>query len=408
MHNFVKAYTFIFVLLVISINNAFSQVTQSPYSFFGLGNIDGNSIGVTKAMGGTGIAFLSEYSLNVNNPASYSGLDSLLAVYEIGVFGRYTKYETGNEKDQRLFNSNFRYIAMGFKVAPKVAISFGLLPYSSIGYKINELTNVTGSYEEYTKAYSGEGGVNKVYFGSSFKLNENFRLGINVDYLYGTVNRTESSDYYYYFNKEVTNLSNINADLGLNYQIKRDKWRYNIGFTYSPGRRLTSSATTTVTTPLEIETYKERSKKYSLPHAFGLGFAAQKEFFKVGVDYELKLWNDIDFYERFMRTRNSNRYSFGVEFASPDIWKGTSKMILYRLGAEYNQSYLVIRKTPINYRAVSFGAGIPLNGVLSVINVSFEIGQNGAVKNELVKETFCTLHLDMTFKDIWFIKRKYY
>jgi hypothetical protein len=96
-----------------------------------------------------------------------------------------------------------------------------------------------------------------------------------------------------------------------------------------------------------------------------------------------------------------------VEFPLQGLNKGTGKMVFYRFGGEYRQSYLVIDDTPIDYRAVTIGAGIPLKGFLSIINVSLELGQNGTSKNGLFKENFVTLHLDMSLKNLWFMKRKY-
>jgi hypothetical protein len=88
-----------------------------------------------------------------------------------------------------------------------------------------------------------------------------------------------------------------------------------------------------------------------------------KGFFSAGVDYEWSSWKDIEFTNNYLQTRNSNRYSFGVEFPSPGLNKGTGKMIFYRFGGEYRQSYLVIDNTPIDYRAVTLGAGLPLKGI---------------------------------------------
>jgi len=39
--------------------------------------------------------------------------------------------------------------------------------------------------------------------------------------------------------------------------------------------------------------------------------------------------------------------------------------------------------------------------------VSLELGQNGSEKKGLFKENFCTLHLDLSLKELWFMKRKY-
>jgi hypothetical protein len=125
------------------------------------------------------------------------------------------------------------------------------------------------------------------------------------------------------------------------------------------------------------------------------------------VDYEWNGWESIDFDNTYLRTRNSSRYSVGVEFPSLGLNKGTTRMVLYRFGGEYRESYMIIDNIPINYGAVSFGAGIPMKGYLSVINISLELGQNGTTQKDLFRERFVTLNLDLALKDWWFRKRKY-
>ena len=80
---------------------------------------------------------------------------------------------------------------------------------------------------------------------------------------------------------------------------------------------------------------------------------------------------------------------------------------MYRFGGEYRESYMIIDNIPINYGAVTFGAGFPMKGYLSVINVSLELGQNGTTQKDLFRERFITLNLDLALKDWWFRKRKY-
>ena len=50
-----------------------------------------------------------------------------------------------------------------------------------------------------------------------------------------------------------------------------------------------------------------------------------KGYFRAGVDYEWSGWENIDFVNTYLRTRNSNRYSFGVEFPSLGLNKGTTQ-----------------------------------------------------------------------------------
>ena len=50
---------------------------------------------------------------------------------------------------------------------------------------------------------------------------------------------------------------------------------------------------------------------------------------------------------------------------------------------------MIIDNIPINYGAVTFGAGIPDERYLSVINLSLELGQNGTTKRDLFRERLC-------------------
>ena len=406
MRTSIKTFSLVMICSIPLVNNATAQITSSPYSIFGLGSIEENSIGESKAMGGTGIAFLSNHSLNFLNPASYDGLDSLVTIFELGFFGKYTSFST-SKKSQVLFDANIKYAAMGFRITPRWATSFGITSYSTIGYNINVLSPVEGSLLTYNKTFSGEGGVNQLYFGNSYKITRNFIFGINAVYLFGTIKHSESSETFNYSIQNLTYLSNFNLNYGLNYQFANNRWKYNIGLIYNNGKTLTTKNVSTVITGYETEIIKSHINEFKIPKTVGMGLAFGKDFFRGGIDYEMKIWKDIDFTNTLVETRNSNRFSLGIEFPSSGIRRGSNKMIFYRFGAEINGSYLIVDKVPINYRAISFGAGIPVKGILSVINVSFELGQNGSERNGLFKENFCTLHLDISLKELWFMKRKY-
>ena len=126
-----KILLLILTTAVLQYTGVRAQGTSSPYSIYGLGYLEGNSIGPSKGMGGTSIALMSDRYVNLANPASYTGIDSLLTIFEVGVFGKYSIYSTTQEK-QSLINANLKYILMGFRVTPWLAASFGFAPYLSL------------------------------------------------------------------------------------------------------------------------------------------------------------------------------------------------------------------------------------------------------------------------------------
>ena len=401
-----KKFLLLPLMLVLILQDAIPQSTSSPYSAFGLGYPEENSLGPSIGMGGTGIAFLSKGSINLLNTASYSGIDSLVSVFELGVFGKYTSFKSNNDQQSQV-NANLKYIVMGFRLTPWLSTSFGFAPYSSIGYNISTKAPIEGTNLTYTETFEGNGGVNQAYIGGAVRLIKNLSLGFNAAYLFGEVSHSESSDYFNYSLKDVTYLSNFDFNYGLNYQFNIKKWTYNIGLIYSGAKRLGTNNVTTIESLGSSEVLNKRIYKYSIPQNYGVGISVSKDFFRVGADYERSSWKDVDISNPLVRTRDGNRYSAGVEFPSQGIKKGTSRMILYRIGGEYRQSYLIVDNVPLNYRAITFGAGIPLKGWLSTINVAVELGQNGTARNGLIREDFCTLHLDVSLRDTWFRRRRY-
>jgi hypothetical protein len=386
--------------------SAYSQVTSSPYSMFGLGTPEEQSSGFSKGMGGTGIGFMSDQYINMQNPASYSGLDSLLSIFEVGVFGKYTRFSTIKE-NQSLVNGNLKYILMGFRISKRLSTSFGFTPYSSIGYNINSTSVLGGSVQSFDKEYSGEGGVNQVYLGGSLKIFKNLSAGVNAYYLFGNVTHSEASSALAYSLKDITYVSNITFRYGLNYHFDVKSSNFCIGLIYSNGKALNTSNVTTVTTNTGTTELKNRTHNYSIPQDFGAGLSFRKGYFHAGVDFERSIWKDIKFENPLIQGRTSNRISLGVEFPSLGLNKGTSRMMFYRFGAEYKGSPYIIQGTPVNYYGVTMGAGIPLKGVVSVVNVSLELGQNGIRTKDLFRENFVTLHLDFALRALWFQKQKY-
>lgn len=406
MPRLAKTSFLIISLLLLRAGAIFPQSTSSPYSIFGIGFLESSSVGPSKGMGGTGIAFLSEMSVNSMNPASYSGLDSLLTIFEVGIFGKYSSFSTLND-NQSAGNANLKYVLMGFRVNPWLATSFGFSPVSSIGYNINATAPIEGTAQEYLETFSGTGGVNQLYVGASLKLLKNLSLGVNSAYLFGNITRMESSAVFDYSYKDVTYVSNFDFNYGLNYQLNINKWRYNLGVIYSRSKDLRTKNTTTITTGTGTETLKEYTYDYSIPQNIGVGIAVSKGFFRAGIDVERSDWKDIEFSNIYFQTRNSNRYSFGSEFPLPGDRKGTGKMIFLRFGGEYRQSYLLIDNVPIDGGTITLGTGLPLKGTLNAINIALELGRIGTTNRNLIREDYIGLHLDMSLRDLWFRKRKY-
>lgn len=163
--------TFIFTLAFLSsITFSYSQIlTSSPYSRYGLGEMNLQTFATPVAMGGSFIAYhqdtIAPFFINSANPAGLAGLK--LTTLELGGQAQFTKISS-SETSIKKKNINFSYGSVGFPLKRFGGAAFGIMPYSTVGYKINsteENTNVgTVNY-----VFQGDGGINKVFLGAGIK-----------------------------------------------------------------------------------------------------------------------------------------------------------------------------------------------------------------------------------------------
>lgn len=162
--------------------------TSSPYSRYGVGDIQFGGFAKNLGMGGIGYAISNPYNVNYANPASYANL-SLTTFEAAGTGSMYELYTSTSEHGYQ-YNMDYGYLAMGFPIkSKKWGLSFGLLPFSNVGYSVTDSkVNAEGLVENHI--YEGSGGLNQFYVGTGFLLGKNFYAGLNASFIFGTINKT--------------------------------------------------------------------------------------------------------------------------------------------------------------------------------------------------------------------------
>jgi len=126
-----------FVFLVITRSQAQNN-TSSPFSMFGIGEIESRDYGRTTGMGSVGIGIQSENFLNRRNPAALSGMDTLRFVLDVSASMKFSEFIT-KIHNNKTNNFNIKSLAAGVRINKRWTSSIGLSPYSNVGYKINDL-----------------------------------------------------------------------------------------------------------------------------------------------------------------------------------------------------------------------------------------------------------------------------
>ena len=107
--------------------------TLSPYSQYGIGVLADQSQSFSRGMAGLSLGVRDSKHPNVTNPASYSAVDSLTMIFDIGLSGQITSFKEGETK-RNAKTADFDYAVGMFRLLPKVGACFGIIPYSNVGY----------------------------------------------------------------------------------------------------------------------------------------------------------------------------------------------------------------------------------------------------------------------------------
>lgn len=404
--------------------------TSSPYSRFGLGELNQPGFTQNLSMGGIGIGLRSSSQINFLNPASYTEMDTLSFLFDFGLLGSQTNYTDGT-LSSRMMNYNIHHIAMGFSISRNWKASVGIVPYSSVGYNITESKFVSGAgLAEYY--YQGSGGLNRLYIGNAFKIYNHFSLGLNLSYIFGYIDYLNSVQFPADASAASTkienrlNIGDMTYNFGFQYHNTfSDKYLFTAGIIFDNETKLNTtqkilqstifpgSAATIGDSILIDPDFKVTSNSYNkqttLPQHLGGGFSfGIKNKLIISGDYSTTAWSKSFIPGKTDTLSNSNSLNFGVEY-TPDYQslKGYLNKIHYRAGGYYSNSYLHIRGEQLQDYGISFGVGLPFKGSKSSFNLGMTIGQRGTLTNNLIKENYGVVTFGLTLHDFWFFKPKF-
>lgn len=425
-----SVFALVTLLLFTTAAHAQRSTTSSPYSRYGLGEIRGDLLPQSRAMGGisTGIRYLSGYgNINVGNPASYSAL--ALTTIDVGLFGNITQLSK-DQLSENSYNFSLSHINFGIPLGRPGGISFGIMPFSDVGfsYAIPGKIDTT----DIRTVYAGAGGTTKAYLGYGIQLNKNFSIGTNISYIFGTLEsinsvefpgdvgalnvRTDSSQY----------VNGFSFDYGLQYfQPLGNNVSLTVGYSGTAGTSLNTRASRVITrTPTSVEddyenlpvdtigTYEGEKQRITMPMKHSVGFSVAKgNNWMVGGDVNYAKWSSHRIGEHNPQLTDSYGFAVGGQI-TPDVTSvNYFNVVDYRLGFKYNKSYINIDNQDINQMALTVGFGFPLPSLFGTsfykINFSAEFGQMGTLSNSLVRERYINFNLGFTLNDRWFQRRRY-
>lgn len=260
-----RALFFCFLAVFTAVGNLAAQnpavlQTVTPYSRFGLGELNALSGPINQGLGGGGIGLRNDSLLpiyiNHANPASLTALP--ITTYEVSMVSNTVQLQ--NATSTGTFNrTSLGQMTLAFPVTSWWGASLGFAPYSTVGYNVVN-SAVEPNIGPVTYKYQGSGGVNQVYTSQAFRpfaglakryqlsdkyemqrraadttamktkmarLNAlgNISIGVQLSYLFGATNnvrRDEFPDSLFSYNSRINRsilFRDVYATFGLQYSF---------------------------------------------------------------------------------------------------------------------------------------------------------------------------------------------
>lgn len=420
------------IVFLIPLSESKAQNTlSSPYSKYGIGETDLYSNAITSSMGGIGYAMHRNNTVNYLNPASYSAVDSMSFVFDIGFYNNYTILRTNNAKTSGSVGG-FSHILFALPLHKTLKIGGGLLPVSGIDFTASETHKEdTINIGHYKASYKGDGGVNKAFLGLSYSpteaagLLDNLSIGMNVSYLFGnyyrskTVSFPDSAQFLSSRVEDNYRISAFTVDFGLQYfQPLKNGDVLGIGLTYATPSVLPTKNQYrhyTFTESAELETIRDSvlsidgNGEIKIPQSMGVGLSFERpQKFFVELDASYTQWSQFEVqgvpYGDVMK--DELKINAGLEY-KPDVYGSYFQKISYRFGANYSSGMLYLRDQTINQYGIALGFGLPIKKIGSQINLCLEYGKLGTKEQNLIRKDYFKIGISFSAKDRWFFKRKY-
>ena len=382
-------------------------------------------------MGGAGVSNPQVWYLNNLNPAML-------------VYGRLTTFQAGILVDQRRIQSesqserskggNVGYLTLGFPMAwnksktmVKWSSALGLMPTTSVNYRIESQGAVTGSPgTSYFREEKGSGGFNHVYWSNGFRITPSLSVGLKTSFVFSSITGDYSNllnqagqTYKYLINlNEVVTVSGARFTPAVHYRIDSvaGKYAFNFGATAELGRNLNSKffqkieRLNSVGVVLFTDSLQSSNSRIYLPGIITAGVSfGNPESWTIAADYTLTQFNGSttrigsDTYP----VTNGSRLAIGAEI-TPDAQSLNSllKRMTYRTGVSVENSPYLINGATLRDIGINFGLSLPVNRISS-LDLAVGFGKRGDKNANGLTENYFKIYFGVTFNDQWFIKSRY-
>lgn len=409
------------------------------YSQFGIGESSSPfNMPLANAMGGAIYTCQGNNFINPFNPASYAGVEEESFVFDMALLVQAHEMRT-REQSLHDFDGSLAYLTFAFPICKWWKFSLGLMPYSDMSYESVQ-TNTFPVEGSVKTVYDGNGGINRVYFGSAFHVGSHLSLGFNVNYLYGSIQRAVTydfigSDVSFFVDsrkQKNTRLGAFTFDFGAQYKCQIDERRaLGFGLTFQLPQTLSVKDTSWIYTlsegsneanavifPTSDDSVYESTMKQPMKIGFGISYEYDNRWL-LAVDFTYAQWNGLKYAEGLskpiFRDDESIDYCGNYRLSIGGGWLGDKGASNYwrRIGVTggvyYDRGSLGLLLPTGNYKLDEYGVGVgctfPMRKGRSRLQVSLSYSSFGDIN--LLRSNYFVVGISFGSCESWFVKRKY-
>lgn len=432
------------VFTLISFLFAFTEIkaqegahtSYSPYSVYGIGELNKDGNAFTRSMGGVGIATRNKRYINFANPASITARDTLSFMADFGLYESNEIYKQGNFRSaNNTFNISDFVVSM--PIWRSSAFMVGIAPFSDVGYdfsSIEDNPDIIGNTNNISYQSYGEGGIYQFFVGAGATFWKRLSIGAELIYYFGTIDKITNTLFSDTAHRSVNagytlQLRGLTGKFGIQYeQPLGGNVSMIIGATYRPKTSITGYSyeySYAVTTEL-TDTLKNNEKILSRGNGLNYG-----DELGVGISFKGgEKWSAEFNYLRsdWKKSGFDENNGFAVTGASGVAFKATAsqsfragfevvpnrndiryyhKRMAYRGGVYYDQSYFKLDGNTISTYGVTLGVTLPVFRWYNGLSLGMEFGTRGSTKGNMVRENFVNFSVGFNIHDIWFQKPRY-
>jgi len=412
------------IITVISGKICAQNSTNSPYTRFGYGILADKAFISQRSMGGIGYGLRNSQMINPMNPASFSAIDSLTFMFDLGFTAHISWFQDAWNKERKI-NGNLEYIAFQFPITKKLGIGVGFEPVSFVGYNYKDTVHLPVDDRIVDNIYSGQGGQSRVYGALSYDFFNRVSVGAKISYLFGDISR---SNYVTFNSYDIYNTSWSDTlrsygflyDFGLQFHQPVGKFKtITVGAVYSPKIRFGAQVMTgerqidpSSGIVMNSKNSASRDSIFEFPESYGFGFTYnQLGKLIVGADVLYQKWAEAKYYNQTNILSNRLKLNAGGEFIPNRTGNSILQKLHYRAGLSYSNSYLKVKNYGYNEYGINLGLGIPFQDRRSLTRYSFlNLGVEYLLirpeSKALIDEQYFKISLGFTFNESWFFQQR--